>query len=509
MKKLQKRLVLIMPLVFINFIICGCSSGDDEKEKVISPSIVMKEMTDVTYRSAIANFSVTAGTKDLASIGIRYVLEGNTDTLEIFNTKIESKVSLKMEGLKRKSKYYVYAFVKTIDNITYRSSLKAFETCDGEKPYLSPIELLERTTESVKLSCSAESTEDFPITEKGYYISLDPEMSNKDKITLDNLSTEIGSLTPRKAYYIQAYAINEIGESTSKILLFETKSLDGQWTYAFTANGRCSPVAASDGKSLFFGLGVNMKAYQDWYKYDPDAKTTTALKDFPGLVEYGVHDNNAFYIDGNIYITCPDKTFWAYDVNNDIWTKKRSTSVERGHTMGLSINGKGYYGTGEYWRGTYTDIQEYDPRNDTWTKITDTPFYFTRNAYFSVGDDIYFVARNFDYNRDFYKYNLKTKQWTKLKDFPGIGNIDTFGFSIGSRGYVVLGIYNTNGNAEYTSELWEYTPLYDEWEQKADYPCKVIGVAGAVIGEKAYLGCGFTYESGYPRSDFYIFNPNK
>ena len=511
MKKVQKVFALIMHVVFISIIFLGCSSGEDEKEKIVPPSIVMNEITEVTYKSAVANLSVTIGSKDLATIGLRYVLEGNTDTLEISNIKIDAKVSFKMEGLNRNSKYYVYAYVKTIDNLIYKSPVKVFTTIDGEKPNVSQIELLGRTTESVLVSCTAESNEDFPITEKGYYLSFDPEMSNVEKVTVDNLDTEIGSLVPRKVYYLQAYAINEIGESTSSTLLFETKSLNGQWTYAFSADGRCSPVAASDGKSIYYGLGTKAgKIYQDWYKYDPNDNSITALNDFPGVVAYGVNDNNAFYIDGYIYVTCSDKSFWAYNINENKWTPKTSTLFERGHSMGLSINGKGYYGTGEMGGNRFTDISEYNPQTDNWTKIADTPFNFTRNAYFSIGDDIYFVARYYDYNSDFYKYNIKTKEWTKLKDFPGIGIQDTFGFSIGSRGYVVLGIYDENGDSQYTTELWEYTPLYDEWERKMDYPNKVIGVAGCVIDEKAYVGCGFTYSTpGYPLSSFYVFNPDK
>ena len=84
---------------------------------------------------------------------------------------------------------------------------------------------------------------------------------------------------------------------------------------------------------------------KDWYKYDPNDNSIIALNDFPGVVAYGVNDNNAFYIDGYIYVTCSDKSFWAYNINENKWTPKTSTLFERGHSMGLSINGKGYYGT--------------------------------------------------------------------------------------------------------------------------------------------------------------------
>jgi N-acetylneuraminic acid mutarotase len=218
-------------------------------------------------------------------------------------------------------------------------------------------------------------------------------------------------------------------------------------------------------------------------------------------------------IGGDFYVTCSDKGFWKYDTKNNEWTSRKETTYDRGHTTGLAVNGKGYYGLGEMSGNRYRDILEYDPAKDQWTKIAEAPFQYTRNGFFAVGDNIYFLVGAFDSysvsdTRGFYKFNITTRTWTRLKDFPGKANMDTFGFSIGSRGYVVAGWYNENGGSTFTNEVWEYTPLYDEWERKADYPNAIIGLAGCSVGEKAYVGCGSRF-SGYSYTDFYLFDPDK
>lgn len=501
-----------MCISFMIVMMMSCS--DSSGEESTPPSITVKVVSDITYKSAIANVSVLKGSEDIKQVGLRYVEESLTDTVNLPNSSSSSGYIFHLEGLKFKTKYQLYAYVQTAKGTVYKSAMTSFSTLDGDRPIVSAVKLLERSADAVKITTEIESNSDFPVLEKGYYLSSNSDMSNAEKIAVDEMSKEINNLYPRSAYYVQAFAKNEVGESKSETLLFETKSLNGLWTYAFSTEGRAFAVAASDGESLYFGLGCRGDhLYYDWNRYDPKTNSVIPLKVFPGYVDNGLNENHAFIIENDIYVTSPDKGFWKYDIKSDKWINRKETTVDRGHSTGLSINGKGYYGLGERQGSRYRDILEYDPKKDQWTKIAEAPFQFTRNGFFAVGDDIYFVEGENGYyygsnTRNFYKFNITKREWTKLADFPGKANMDTFGFSIGSRGYVVAGWYEENGRMYFTNEVWEYTPLYDEWERKADYPNAIIGLAGCSVGEKAYVGCGCRF-SGYSYTDFYLFDPDK
>ena len=505
MKKVSLLSLLLITLLSVS-VLSSCSENNDVK--ITPPSVILQDVGNITYNSAIANVKVVKGTDDIKYVGIKYVIESQTDTINISNYSADGVCVFDLNGLKYNSKYVVYAYATTINGETYRSSNSTFSTLNGELPKVSEVSLLERYTDKVKVSSNVEVNPDFPIIEYGYYVSQNSDMSDAEQLTVDNLSVVINNLQPRKAYYIKAFAKNEIGESMSPKLYLETKSSGGAWSYAFSTQGRFRAVAASDGVNLYFGMGTRgSTALHDWNRYNISSNDITSLNTFPGSVEAGSGENGAFCIDNTVYVTCRDNTFWAYDIDNDKWSQRSSTTGERNHHIAISVNGKGYYGLGEFYN---TDFWEYDPKDNNWTLVTNSPFqWFSRHAVFSIGDDIYFEYRFLD-DADFYKYNTKNKQWTKLSKFPGKATMDTFGFTIGTRGYVVVGMYEVNGSSAYTSELWEYTPIYDEWEKKADYPRSVVGVAGCSVGEKAYVGCGCTYSSpGYPSSDFYMFDPDK
>ncbi len=82
--------------------------------------------------------------------------------------------------------------------------------------------------------------------------------------------------------------------------------------------------------------------------------------------------------------------------------------------------------------------------------------------------------------------------WVQKADFGGIGRIRSTGFSIGNKGYIILG-NSISQNAGRETDLWEYNPETDEWIQKSDFPS--LGREYAIsftIGDKAYVGLGFS-----------------
>jgi N-acetylneuraminic acid mutarotase len=99
-------------------------------------------------------------------------------------------------------------------------------------------------------------------------------------------------------------------------------------------------------------------------------------------------------------------------------------------------------------------------------------------------------------------------RWKQLKDIPFTGRTKVYNFSIGTKAYVLGGLFL----AGRTREVWEYDSSTDNWTQKASYPGNAYEeLAGFVINNKAYVGTGVGDKPspGYPaNNDFYEYDPN-
>jgi len=68
---------------------------------------------------------------------------------------------------------------------------------------------------------------------------------------------------------------------------------------------------------------------------------------------------------------------------------------------------------------------------------------------------------------------------------------EAISFSLNGKGYVGLGLGNAD---EVLHDLWEYDPVTDKWERKADYPMNRYAASVFVIDSKAYV-CGGAFEN--------------
>lgn len=104
--------------------------------------------------------------------------------------------------------------------------------------------------------------------------------------------------------------------------------------------------------------------------------------------------------------------------------------------------------------------------------------------------------------------------WRQLSDFPGLGRVRSFGFSINGKGYIVGGNAASGFSSHLLNDVWEYDPVTDSWTQKAPYPGQAGEyIRGFVIGDKAYMGTGFGQRLDLPdndlpqNNDFWEFDP--
>lgn len=212
----------------------------------------------------------------------------------------------------------------------------------------------------------------------------------------------------------------------------------------------------------FMGLGWNPSQTNTFWQYDPLTNTWLQKANFPGIFmghSVGFTINNKGYIGTGISGSNPTfhNEFWQYDSINDTWTQKANYGgTPRSEATGFTINGKGYIGTG-------------------WSQTS-------------------------GYKKDFWEYDPTNDQWISKMDFPGTPRNGAVGFSINGKGYIGLGSDATG----FKSDLWEYDPISNQWTQKANFPDARARVSCFIIDNICYLGTGWA-NSGL-KNDFWKYN---
>jgi len=192
----------------------------------------------------------------------------------------------------------------------------------------------------------------------------------------------------------------------------------------------------------------------------------------------------------------------------DTWTQKADFGRTATYgTVGFSIGGKGYVGTGSDFSSGYTmDFWEYDPSTNAWTQKANfqgTPR--DRAVGFSIGSKGYIgTGSNGNVFKDFWEYDPATNSWIQKADFGGTARFDATGFSSGSKGYL-----GTGYNGSYLKDFWEYDPVTNTWAQKADFGGTIRSFAvGFFIGSKGYMGTGLTDSTHTFHKDFWEYTPD-
>jgi hypothetical protein len=194
------------------------------------------------------------------------------------------------------------------------------------------------------------------------------------------------------------------------------------------------------------------------------------------------------------------------------WTQKADFGgIARSSAATFSIGDKGYLGTGTTPTVSvlFKDFWEYDPAADTWTQKADfgggeraaaVGLSINGKGYIGTGFSGSFWGT---YYNDFWEYDPVTNAWTKKADFAGVPRSEAGGFSIGNKGYIGTGFTYTI--YEYYSDFWEYDPVSDVWTKKADFAGGGWADPAAFsIGNKGYMGTG--WKNGLSAS-FYEYDP--
>lgn len=300
------------------------------------------------------------------------------------------------------------------------------------------------------------------------------------------------------------------------------------WTKKTNFGGekRTRAVSFAIGDYGYVGCGEDTveMTHNDLWRYDPSADVWSQMMTLPASTRRnatGVAIGDKGYVglgaDSSVSTAGSILSdWWEYDPVSNGWTQKASypggidifgNSGIQGvyFATAFSIDTKGYVCGGKMGSDFYgTDLWEYDPGSDLWTRMADFPggdryqlssFGVEGNGYVGMGID------HDLFRKDWWKYDPSLNSWTQTTSLPGSERGAASTFVLGQRGFVVFG-----SDGGYKDELWQYNPFTESWNIKANFPPsgRKNGIAFA-IGDKGYAGTGSS-ATGKKRS-FYEYAP--
>ena len=254
-------------------------------------------------------------------------------------------------------------------------------------------------------------------------------------------------------------------------------------------------------------LACSSASAQDrqWY-----SEADIAGLDFPGDARYNAV---SFVIDDIAYVGTGENSdttttsFWKYAPTTKTWTRIADfIGNKRSGAVAFSLNGKGYVGTGKSGATLFNDFYRYDPVIDTWEQVASfgggerrNAVAFTANgkAYVGTGQ----TTSSFgSVSSDLWEYDPTVDAWTKKTNLPNTRDARTHAvaFSINNQGYIATGFGKTN----YVSNLYRYDPANDEYTFILNFINGRQDGVTFVLDDKAYIGLGDT------RKDFLVYDPS-
>ena len=206
--------------------------------------------------------------------------------------------------------------------------------------------------------------------------------------------------------------------------------------------------------------------------------------------------------------------FWRYDLRSHTWQRQKDLPFY--YHLPLNVFADSHrtlvlvpkIDERNFQEPAAATIYEYEPAKDSWTPIS-PPLPFGNELLpadcaskgqhiwpiaFKIEDNIYVLLQSDGGEKNhpgcsstFYKFSLKTRDWTKLSSFPGW--LETFAFagSDGVYGYIGGGLAFS---VAYRKEVYRYDPEREKWERITNLPEGVIYANSWNFKGEMYVGFG-------------------
>ena len=184
------------------------------------------------------------------------------------------------------------------------------------------------------------------------------------------------------------------------------------------------------------------------------------------------------------------KDHWRYDPIQDRWHPlEYHPLIGRFGPVAFGGNGKGYLLTGVTLGIVAWDpvpgMLEYDIAADHWQELS-LPVTLERSggSGFWIGGKGYLAFGNFQ--NDLWEFDPGSGNWSQKSSLPAAGRSGARAVVMNNKAYLIGGDTTSNHLDGMISEVWEYDPNWDSWEQRSSYPGS-LGHSVIAIDGKAYL----------------------
>lgn len=266
------------------------------------------------------------------------------------------------------------------------------------------------------------------------------------------------------------------------------------------------------------GVDTAEVIHKDLWAYDPVADAWSQKANLPGsprrdAVSF-VINNFAYVGTGMDSLSGPTgntlKDFWRYNPQTNSWSAIADFPGFGGQGIyfatAFSVEGKGYLCGGKSGPEAYSNqLWEYKPSNNQWMQRANFPGGVRYQLLsFAVGNKGY-VGMGTDQNifkKDMYCYDPGSNSWQAIAPFPAYERASATTFTLHDRGFVCLG-----NNGGLLTDLIEYNPATDLWTLRAEYGgSNRKGAIAFVIDNKAYVGTGKGVSG--KKSSWYVYEPS-
>ncbi len=577
MKKRMNYLVLACFIVGI-----GVQNGCKKEPDPISMPAVSTASVEVSLNTAIVEgVVISEGGAEVTARGVCWSTS-HKPTISYLKTEDGSGSGAffsNLNDLLPNTTYYVRAYATNREGTSYGNEV-TFSTGPATPAILTTSTVVSITATTAVSGGNISSDGGSQIIASGVCWSTVQNPTTAGRMTIDGTGSGVFTsiltgLTPNTTYYVRAYATNgagtvygnevtfitglaipptlttffvettatsaiaggnitdigDVGEITSRGVCWSTAQLptidneglsNGSGPGSFTINlTYLSPGTtyyvrawATNGTDVFYGDQIS-------FTTSITQGIGVQKADYPGGARY---EAIGFSIGTKVYlglgINSGDfaaRDFWEWDQTTNQWTRLADfPGNPRAYPVGYAIGTKGYVLTDSYVSSTgdlLSEFWEYDPATNIWTQKASPPTTPARDfaVGFSIGTKGYVglgikdqfpgVGTTTEYYNDFWEWDQATNVWTRIADFPGNTRSGGVGFSIGTKGYVGTG---GDGNA-LTRDFWEWDQATNVWTKKAEFDGAPRAYAvGFSIGNKGYIGTGYNgNQTSYLYQDFW------